>query len=67
MSELSLKNPWVFTAVNVAVWALVWGGVQLLLFGGGGAYSAAVEAGLAAVVFSALYLYLGRSEPQKNP
>ena len=61
MSELSLRNPWLFTAVNAVAWALVWGGIQFLLFGGG-VFTAAVEAGLAGIVFSMLYLYFGRSE-----
>ena len=57
LSELHLRNPWVFTTVNVVVWAVVWGAVQLLLFGEG-VFAAVVQAGLAGVVFSALYLYL---------
>ena len=57
LSELHLGNPWVFTTVNVVAWAVVWGAVQLLLFGEG-VFAAVVQAGLAGVVFSALYLYL---------
>lgn len=56
MSELDLRNPWVFTTVNAVVWATVWGGVQFALFGDG-VFVAAVQAGLAGVVFSAMYLY----------
>jgi len=47
----------VFTTVNIVLWAVVWGAVQLLLFGEG-VFAAVVQAGLAGVVFSALYLYL---------
>jgi len=58
VAELSMRNPWMFTAVNTVVWALVWGAVQLLLFDGG-VFMAVLQAGLAGIVFSALYLYLG--------
>ncbi len=56
MPELSLRNPWVFTTVNVVAWVLVWGTVQLLLFDDG-LFEAVLQAGLAGIAFSILYLY----------
>jgi len=58
VSELRLENPWVFTAVNTVAWVLVWGTIQVVLFDGG-VFTAVLQAGLAGVAFSALYLYLG--------
>ncbi len=51
-----MRNPWVFTTVNVVAWVLVWGAVQLLLFDGG-LFEAVLQAGLAGIAFSVLYLY----------
>lgn len=57
MSELNWQNPWVFTAVNTVAWVLVWGTIQLLFFDGG-LFEAVLQAGLAGIAFSVLYLYL---------
>jgi len=35
VTELNMRNPWVFTAVNTVIWVLVWSTVQVLLFDGG--------------------------------
>ncbi|MDS0257980.1 hypothetical protein NDI56_01000 [Haloarcula sp. S1CR25-12] len=57
MPELSMRNPWVFTTVTTVAWVLVWGAIQLLLFDGG-LFEAVLQAGLAGIAFSVLYLYL---------
>lgn len=57
MPDLSLQNPWVFTTVTTVAWVLVWGAIQLLLFEDG-LFMAVLQAGLAGIVFSMLYLYL---------
>jgi len=57
MASLTPENPWVFTTVNVVVWAAVCGLVQVVLFDGG-VFQAVVEAEFAGIVFSMLSLYL---------
>ena len=52
-----MQNPWVFTTVNTVAWVLVWGAIQVALFDGG-LFEAVLQAGLAGIVFSMLYLYL---------
>jgi hypothetical protein len=55
--DLTLRNPWVFTTVNTVAWVVVWGAIQLFLFDGG-LFEAVLQAGLAGIAFSMLYLYL---------
>jgi hypothetical protein len=52
-----MQNPWIFTTVNTVAWVLVWGAIQLFLFDGG-LFEAVLQAGLAGIAFSILYLYL---------
>ena len=57
MADLTLRNPWVFTTVTTVVWVLVWETIQLLFFDGG-RFEAVLQAGLAGIAFSILYLNL---------
>ncbi|MFC6756058.1 MULTISPECIES: hypothetical protein [Haloarcula] len=57
MPDLTLRNPWVFTTVNTLAWVIVWGAIQLVLLDGG-LFEAVLQAGLAGIAFSVLYLYL---------
>ena len=52
--EFSLGNPWIFSVITGVVWALVWVGIEVLLFGDdvAGAVIAGAAGGLTFALFS---------------
>lgn len=53
------RNPWLIGAVIVAVWVVIWAGIQTLLFDGQ-PLAAAVQGAAGGAAFAVVYLYLNR-------
>ncbi|WP_157971632.1 hypothetical protein [Halorussus litoreus] len=58
---VDFENPWLFGAVVVGIWAVIWTALSVVFFDGN-ALGAAVQGGAGGVAFTATYLYVTRND-----